>query len=155
MRERVLKALHDVAPDAGLLRGMDEDCLRTFSAYLSVRSYTKGEKFFEEGDEGDFLGIIVNGKMGVRKRTEFSDRQVILATNSRGSFLGEFSMFDRKPRSATVEALEDSTVLILNRAGLAQLMREAPAIGTQLLEGIIRVLALRLRSSAERVSSIF
>ena len=155
MPETSLDILRQLAAEPGFLQGMEEACVARMAPYFALSTFRKGEALFREGEAGDFMGLIVSGKMGVRKRTEFSDRQVVLATNTRGSIIGEFSLFDRRARSATVEAVEDTTVLILDRASLDAFLRSEPRVGVHFLERIIRVLAVRLRNSAERVTSLF
>jgi len=69
--------------------------------------------------------------------------------------VGELSIFDQHKRSATVEAVEDTTMLILRNTSLEALLQQHPYPGTKLLKGLIRILALRLRKATERLTTIF
>jgi CRP-like cAMP-binding protein len=124
--------------------------------YLDIVAFPKGASIFKEGDKGDFVGFISNGKLEVKKSTEFEGKQVILATLGRGSLVGELAFVDiDEPRTATVVALENSEIVVLKRDALEDLTGKWPHIGIKILKGIIRILAVRLRKSSERLTLIF
>jgi len=124
--------------------------------YLDIVAFPKGASIFKEGEKGDFVGFISNGKLEVKKSTEFEGKQVVLATLGRGSLVGELSFVDiDEPRTATVVALENSEIVILKRDALDALTGKWPHIGIKILKGIIRILAVRLRKSVERLTLIF
>jgi CRP/FNR family cyclic AMP-dependent transcriptional regulator len=124
--------------------------------YLDVIAFPKGASIFKEGEKGDFVGFISQGRLEVKKSTEFEGKQVVLATLGRGSMVGELSFVDiDEPRNATVVALENAEIVILKRDALEDLTRKWPQIGIKILKGIIRILAVRLRKSVERLTLIF
>ncbi|KPJ97804.1 MAG: hypothetical protein AMK71_12490 [Nitrospira bacterium SG8_35_4] len=124
--------------------------------YLEAVSYQKGSNLFIEGEPGDFVGFIVKGRLEVKKETEFKGKQVVLATLGRGSLVGELSFVDEgEPRTATVVALDDVEVILLRRKSLDSLAEQYPQIGIKIFKGIIRILAIRLRKSVERLTLIF
>lgn len=123
---------------------------------LDIVAFPKGTSVFQEGETGDFIGFISKGKLEVKKSTEFEGKQVVLATLGRGSMVGELSFVDiDEPRNATVMALENSELVILKRDALEELTEKWPTIGIKILKGIIRILAVRLRKSVERLTLIF
>jgi CRP-like cAMP-binding protein len=124
--------------------------------YFEVVKYEKGKIIFNEGDEGDSIGIILSGKLEVKKRTEFKGRQVIIASLKKGSFVGEMALAnENEPRSATVAASENSELIILSRDSLDSLIDQFPATGAKILKGLNQVLAIRLRKAVERLARIF
>ena len=124
--------------------------------YLDILAFPKGAKIFKEGEKGDFVGFISQGRLEVKKSTEFEGKQVVLATLGRGSMVGELSFVDiDEPRTATVVALENAEIVILKRDALEDLTGQWPQIGIKILKGIIRILAVRLRKSVERLTLIF
>jgi CRP/FNR family cyclic AMP-dependent transcriptional regulator len=124
--------------------------------YLDIVAFPKGASIFKEGEKGDFVGFISNGKLEVKKSTEFEGKQVILATLGRGSLVGELAFVDiDEPRTATVVALENSELVVMKRDALEDLTGKWPYIGVKILKGIIRILAVRLRKSTERLTLIF
>jgi len=110
---------------------------------------------FREGDPGDFIGFVLSGKVEVKKQTEFKGNQLIIALLSKGAMVGELSMFDKRKRSATVEAVEDTTILLLRNESFDALVQQYPYVGVKILKGLIRILSLRLRKTTERLTTIF
>jgi CRP-like cAMP-binding protein len=134
---------------------LDGEEIGRISSYFELMDYPKGTVLFEEGEPGDFIGIVKSGMLGVEKQTEFEGKKIVLAQYTRGSFIGELAVFDRLPRSATVTAVEDSELLILSREALDSFMEIHPHTGISILKGLIRVLSIRLRKSADRLATIF
>lgn len=81
--------------------------------------------------------------------------QLIIAILTRGALVGELSIFDEHKRSATVEAVEETSILILRNDAFDALLRDYPEIGIRILKGFIRILSLRLRKTTERLTTIF
>ncbi len=129
--------------------------LDTIVPYLEINRYPKGTTFFSEGDSGDFFGIVTSGRLEAKKNTAFKRSPLVLAVLDKGSFVGELSMLDEKPRSATVVALEDSEVLILKRKALDEIAEKYPRTGNKIMKQISRVLSIRLRTSVDRLGTIF
>ncbi len=124
--------------------------------YFEMKQCSKGSVLFNEGDRGDYIGIIVTGRLDVKKETEFKGKQLIIASLKEGSFVGEMSLVnENEPRSATVKASEDSELIILKRESLDALNEKYPTIGIKILKGLNQVLAVRLRKAVERMASIF
>ncbi len=124
--------------------------------FFDLLQFKKGETVFNEGDKGDYVGVIMQGHLEVKKQTDFKGRQVIIAALKEGSFVGEMSLVNEKePRSATVSASEDSELIALTRASMNSLIEQHPSIGAKILQGLNQVLAIRLRKAVERLASIF
>jgi CRP/FNR family transcriptional regulator, cyclic AMP receptor protein len=132
----------------------DED-VEKIVPFFELVNYPVKSLVFKEGDPGDFIGFVVSGKLEVKKQTEFKGNQLIIALLSSGASVGELSIFDLHKRSATVEAVEDTTMLILRNASLDAFIQQHPYTGIKLLKGLIRILALRLRKATERLTTIF
>jgi CRP-like cAMP-binding protein len=132
----------------------DDDAEKVIPFFDSV-DYPVGAVIFKEGEAGDFIGFVVSGKLEVKKQTEFKGNQLIIALLSSGALVGELSIFDQHKRSATVEAVEDTTMLILRNKALDALIQQHPYTGIKLLKGLIRILSLRLRKATERLTTIF
>ena len=96
-----------------------------------------GETVFSEGDHGDALYLLLEGRVRVHK-----SGRVIAELGERECF-GEMAILDSAPRSATVTTLSDVRALKLNRDDFQEIMAEKPEIA----RGIIRVLTARLRDA--------
>jgi CRP/FNR family transcriptional regulator len=117
-------------------------------AELAVpRVFEPGHVVFREGDRSDTCYIVRCGR--ARAVREHSDGRVItLATFGPGDIFGELAMFEDERRSATVEAVEPTTVVAILGPDMRRLMAEHPEISTRL----VLALGRRLRETNERLS---
>jgi CRP-like cAMP-binding protein len=97
-----------------------------------------GDDVFLEGDPGDSLYLVLEGKVRVH-----SGGKTISELGARECF-GEMAILDAAPRSASVTAISDTSLLKVSREDFQDIMAEKP----QIASGIIRVLTRRLRDSA-------
>jgi CRP/FNR family cyclic AMP-dependent transcriptional regulator len=125
-----------------LFVGFGPDEIEPLEKCLVRRRYPGGQALFHMGDEGGSLHIIERGLVKVTIPSS-SGEELILAILGPGDLLGELSLFDGKPRSATVQALEDTETLFLRREDLMALMRNR----FDVVEKILEVLARRIRDT--------
>jgi len=133
----------------------NEKELEEIFPFFELRHFPSNSVVFREGDEGNFICFILSGKLEVKKEAEFKGNQIILAILGKGSLVGELSLFDKYYRSATVEAVEDTLLLVLKNSTLDELIEKYPQAVIKLLKSFIRVLSLRLRKATERLTTIF
>jgi SulP family sulfate permease len=130
--------------EMSLFHGRKEETLAALEACLETRSYKAGEKIFARGDTGDELYLIRRG--AVRVVLPVAGKLAFhLATFGRGDFLGEMTFLDREPRSADALAFTDVELLVLSRERFDTLASDHKKLAIQLLEGIARTVAIRLR----------
>lgn len=103
----------------------------------SEESRDQGEEIFSEGEAGDALYLVLDGKVRVHK----ADR-VIAELGERECF-GEMAILDAAPRSATVTAVSDLSLLKITREDFQEILSEKPEIAV----GVIKVLTRRLRDA--------
>ena len=72
------------------------------------KSYTKNSTLFVEGMTGEILYVIKKGSVQITKKTS-SSQETVLATLKEGEFLGEMSLIDNRPRTATARVAEESS----------------------------------------------
>jgi SulP family sulfate permease len=126
-----------------LFTGRKAETLAALEACMERRAVGAGEKIFARGDSGDELYLIRRG--AVRIVLPFTARQHHLATFGRGSFFGEMSFLDRGERSADAVAFTDTELFVLSRERFDEVTAHHKRLAIQLLDGIARILALRLR----------
>lgn len=102
--------------------------------------YTSSQTIFKEGDQGDAMYLIIDGKVKVH-----SGAQVFAELGEKQCF-GEMSILDAEPRSASVTALSDLSLLKIRREDFAEILADKPDIS----QGIIKVLTRRLREANRR-----
>jgi CRP-like cAMP-binding protein len=103
-----------------------------------------------EGDGGDFMMMIIEGRVDVNKRDRWNTPQLIAQVEA-GRTLGEMSMIDGEPRFATCVALEPTLVAVLDRENLARIIVEQPLLGAKLLMELVLMLSQRLRATSNRL----
>jgi CRP-like cAMP-binding protein len=127
--------------------------LAALAAGLRERALRRGQVLFREGDPGEEMFLVRDGVVVVSKAVTGRVEQV-LARVTRGDFFGEMSLFDRSPRSATVQAESDAALLVLDRAALRTLTRENPRAAAAFFEALVHVFIERLRASGELVAEV-
>jgi CRP/FNR family transcriptional regulator, cyclic AMP receptor protein len=134
---------------------LSEEDFRKIACFFESVTYPAHTVIFREGDPADFIGFILSGKLEVKKQTEFKGNQLIIAILTKGALVGELSIFDENKRSATIETVENTSMLLLRNDAFDSLLREYPEIGIKILKGFIRILSLRLRKTTERLTTVF
>ena len=120
--------------------------LTDLSQYMGTMRYRKGATVFKEGDRDIFMCIVVKGGVNILKKDEqMQERRV--AQIGRGKMIGEMSMIDDCPRSATAVAVIDTTLVTLTKDSMNRLFKEKPAIGIKVLQKIAFSMSQRLRQT--------
>src|SRR5919201_2425874 len=111
-----------------------------------ARTWKKGEVIFREGDSGDTCYLLKNGAV-ILTREHQDGRMIALAELRAGGMFGELAMFRGETRSATAEAIEDTTAVALLAPDVQRLSKHNPDIASKLLAA----LAERVRRTTERL----
>jgi CRP/FNR family cyclic AMP-dependent transcriptional regulator len=122
------------------------DDLRMVAQALERQEYFRGDRVFEINQQGDYLYLLVSGKVGITIEQDPSSSNYI-ATLGPGDSFGEMNLLDDLPRSATAQVLEDSTILALEKSRLKCLIQSYPDISI----GMLRSLSLRIREANTRL----
>jgi CRP-like cAMP-binding protein len=77
---------------------------------------------------------------------------VAIATLRKGRSIGEMSIIDEAPRSATIRARTKSTVILINRVQFNQIIDKYPFIGIKILKGLARLLSMNIRKTSSRLA---
>jgi CRP-like cAMP-binding protein len=101
-----------------------------------------------EGHGGSEIFIVVSGRLRIEKGG------IPLGVIEAGGHVGEMSLIDRNPRSATVNAEEDARLLVLARSSFYALLRSEPALSVKLLWNLLQVISARLRSANRELVEI-
>jgi CRP-like cAMP-binding protein len=118
--------------------------------YMQVYRAQAGQALIREGDEGDFMLLIISGAVDIYKNSAQGERQ--LMTNVLpGMTLGEMSMIDGEPRFATCIATDMTTFAVLTRDSMAKIIVEKPSLGSKILIKLVEMLSQRLRQTSARL----
>jgi CRP/FNR family cyclic AMP-dependent transcriptional regulator len=136
-----------------LFRNVDDTDLATFARSLREQPLRRGQVLFREGDHGDEMFLVRAGSIVVSKAVTGRVEQV-LARMGPGDFFGEMALFDRSPRSATIQADTDVTLLLLDRDALARLTVDSPRAAAAFFQSLVHVFIDRLRASGDLVAEV-
>ena len=110
---------------------------------------SKGGILFKEGDEGEHLYVIIEGKL--KLGTSSGDgRENLLSILGPGEMFGELSLFDPGPRTSTATAVTDARLLSLSHEKVLPWLKQNPEVSLQLLTR----LSQRLRRTNEAVGDL-
>ncbi len=139
----------DVVRQAPLFAALDDEAAGALKTTMTRREVARGEVLFTEGDPGDRLYIIAEGKIKLG-RASGDGRENLLAILGPGEMFGELSLFDPGPRNATATAVADTVLLGVGSDDLATWLNGRPDVARQLL----RALARRLRRTNEALADL-
>src|SRR5215208_6376386 len=137
----------DFLSSVPMFSGLQRDELLKFAELTRERTYPKGSVILFQGDPGDSLYVLRQGRVKVVLIGE-DGREVILGVFEPGAHFGELSLIDDQPRSAHVIAMEESQLLILRREDFRRRVEQKIG-GLVLLDVPGRISRLLLDLSAE------
>ena len=133
-------------PLFSLLTGAQAEVIS--SAVIKQR-FKRGEALVVQGQKSDALFILLTGRARVMT-SDSRGREVILATLAPGDYLGEMSIIDNPPHSATVRAEVQTDVLMLGRAEFARCLTENASMSLVVMRGLVK----RLRHADRKIESL-
>ena len=137
-------------PRCTLLENFSLNEVRLLAHFMDVYRAEPPVEIIREGDGGDFMLMILEGKVEVHKRDRWNTSQLIAVVES-GKTLGEMSMIDGEPRFATCIAAEPTVLAVLDRENLARIIVEQPMLGAKILMELVLMLSQRLRATSGRL----
>ena len=141
--------MDDVLMSAPLFAALDVEAAAALKASMDERRLLKGDILFSEGDPGDRLYVVTDGKIKLGHASS-DGRETLLAVMGEGEMFGELSLFDPGPRTATAAALTDVTVLGLGHQALRPWLTGRPEVA----ESLLQALAQRLRRTNDALADL-
>ena len=142
--------IHALIPKCSLLENFSPAEVRLLAHFMDVYQAPVGTEIIHEGDGGDFMLMLVEGKVEVHKRDRWNTPQLIAVVEA-GKTLGEMSMIDGEARFATCIAAETTLLAVLDRENLARIIVEQPMLGAKILMELVLMLSQRLRTTSGRL----
>lgn len=120
--------------------------------HINFLEIEEGVFVFREGEVGDCVYFVIQGELEVIKEAAVEgEKGVVISTLSKGRSIGEMSVIEKTPHSATVRARTGATVVTLSAAGFEIILEKYPRIGIKILKGLARLLSLNLRKTSSRL----
>ena len=132
-------------------RGLSAAEMKLLATFSSEERFREGSMIFREGERGDKLYIVLDGRVRISKFIPGVGEEALTVLD-RGDFFGEMALIDDKPRSADGKAHEgDATVLSIDRATLNEILSMDPHASLQFLNLLCRMISRRLREINEKI----
>src|SRR5688572_16733718 len=126
---------------------LDDSELKSLAEALDEVRYLAGQIIFSVGDEGGTMFVVKSGRVELYIR-DTSNSYVTLSIVEPGHLFGELSLLDNEYRSATAKALDNTELIVINRADLQLLFAAHPDAALDM----ITMLGKRIRESNRLVS---
>lgn len=133
---------------AGLSKDMSEEETRELAGIADAREFSRGTTIIREDSKSRDLYIICCGRVSIRLTLpSMESKEEIIYSMRDGQIFGELSLVDGSPRSATVKAEDDVTVICFDFDRLGVLLEKIPRIGYILMRNIAAIIATRVRNT--------
>ena len=134
---------------APLFAALDDDAAGRLMQAMTQRHLERGDVLFHEGDQGDRLYVIGEGKIKLGRRSP-DGRENLVAILGPGEMFGELSLFDPGPRTMTATAVAETQLMGIGHDDLSGLLAGRPEVAKVLLAA----LAKRLRRTNENLADL-
>jgi CRP/FNR family cyclic AMP-dependent transcriptional regulator len=138
-----------VVLSAPLFSDMESEESKALFASMVPVELSRGDVLFREGEPGDRLYVIAQGKIKLGRRSS-DGRENLLSILGPGEMFGELSLFDPGPRTATASSVSEALIYELRHQALVQWIAQHPSVATTLLGALAR----RLRRTNETLADL-
>jgi CRP/FNR family cyclic AMP-dependent transcriptional regulator len=140
----------DILEHVNLFSGLRKKDLKEVATHCREGKYSPGSVLISQGEKGLGLFIITQGTVRITRTNSSNGAEEVLGTAGEGDIIGELALLDDLPRSATVTAVDNVTVLVLPfwefRIVMSRIFSSDPDVALDLLA----VLSRRLRAAEQR-----
>lgn len=145
----VMLTTSDLLRRVPIFSGLTSSQMSQLAETVLKKRFKRGELIIEQGRISGTLFIILSGRAQVIM-TDARAKEVILNTLGPGDYVGEMSLIDGKPHSASIKTEVQTDVLVLSHAEFVRCMAENQTIAVWIMKGLVQ----RLRQSGDKVISL-
>lgn len=131
---------------------LSEKELNALMAFMSLYELKSGEYLFKEGEMGQYVAFVVDGRLEVLRKS-ITGAEIAITTITKGYSIGDMSLIDKAPRSATIRARNKSTLAILPQSAFKIILKKHPAIAIKILIGFARFQTENLRKTSNQLNA--
>jgi predicted acylesterase/phospholipase RssA/CRP-like cAMP-binding protein len=131
-----MMSMHRFLANIDLLRGLDEPTREQVMAELQPITLRGGQLLFHQGEIGDCLYIVANGRLRVTHEREDGTKEIV-GEVGRGETVGEMALITNEPRSSTVRAARDSELYKLSAGAFNRMLERSPQVTMHLARQIV------------------
>ncbi len=144
----IVRILHQVP----LFSSLDIQLLGALTSLFEEESFPAKSKILREGEFGDSMFILVQGQVDVTKYNE-EGKEILITQLGSGSYFGEVALIDSQPRSANINADEDTKVLRLRKSSFEKLLVEDKTFAINFYRNCLNETLTRMRETATNLTS--
>lgn len=133
-----------------LFSGLKPVALELLAQVVNEESHAEGSWIFRQGDPGDKLYLILQGRVRISRDTSGGEEAV--AVLGAGQAFGELALIDESPRSADARAHEACRFLVVPKEELGDLLVLHKDLAFEVLWNVVRLLASRLRETTDKLT---
>lgn len=143
-----LAKVADMLESAEMFRDLNRKDVEVFANYFQAYAAPKGVTVLQEGGRENYMFVIATGRLDIFKCSADSPNEKRIATVRAGKTIGEMSILDGMPHSATAVVVEPATLLLLTRNNFEQFMQGEPEVALKVLRKMALLMSLRLRQTS-------
>ena len=152
LEDSSIEKIHALIDESGFFSDLNDDEVDMLAQWTHAYTADAGTVILEEGEERTSICIIARGKVNIFKEAEPEDVSVKVAEIEPGACIGEMSVIDGKPISATAVAEDDSVVLMINDEDFHNMLQKNSTVGVKILLKLARIISMRLRHTTGRLA---
>lgn len=148
-----VEEIQEILKTQSLFEGFSGNECALLCDYMECYGAPSRSMVLREGEHGDFLIVILTGRIEVVKNCALGDDRVVAQVGP-GGFLGEMALFDDQPRFASCITVEPTDFAVLTRDALNDILIDHPRLGNKLLLTLLQLMTDRLRDAVTRMLPI-
>jgi len=146
-----VEQVHQALSSMNLFSGLTDEGLERIRAIAGEELHAAGDFVFREGEMGDKLYLILDGKVRISRNLSGMGEEA-LAVLGAGEAFGEMSLIDDTPRSADARVHEAARLLVITREAFEDLLFIHKDLAYEILWNCIKTLSLRLREANDKMA---
>jgi CRP-like cAMP-binding protein len=143
--------VHKALANMNLFRGLAPEGLDRIAAIAGEEAHATGAYVFREGETGDKLYLILDGKVRISRNLAGMGEEA-LAVLGPGESFGEMSLIDDTPRSADALVHENTRLLVITREAFEDLLFVHKDLAYEILWNFVKTLSGRLREANDKMA---
>lgn len=148
-----MKEITRFLQDVDIFSPLTDEERSSIAGVLTPHEYEAGDALFYQGEQGTEMFIVREGSIAIEMETDAGET-IEIATLAEGEFLGEMSLFEDAPRSATCRSKGKSFLYGLSMDEFSRLMAERPSVAIKVMNRMMRIVAERLQRSSAFLSGM-
>lgn len=141
------KEICEMIADTQLFADFEWKDIEALATYVQCYEVSAGSVVFQEGKAGNYMCLLVKGQVEIFKNDQDGKPHRIVVI-MRGKTVGEMSIIDGEPRSATCIASQNSVLLLLTKDNYNRIIRERPGVAVHILAKLAKLMSQRLRGAS-------